>query len=587
MSTVLSSDEKKQIKFAFFIPIIFLTFFWLITILETALELDFYYLGVFPLKLNGLLGIVTAPFKHQGFQHLISNSLPFLILSVTLFFFYREISFPVFMGIWLFSGFYTWIAGRPSWHIGSSGIIYGLFAFIMLSGLIRNHKELIAISLMVIFLYGGMVWGFWADLFPKNTSFEAHTGGLIAGTLLAIFYRKRGPQKMRYSWELEEDEEKELYPYTIAVDGTLPYIKGVFEGVAQVRYLMSNQFTAENLYDVDAMVIRSVVCCNRQLLERIPVKCIASATIGFDHIDTNYCEETGIKWFNAPGCNSGSVMQYIAAALSMYSLEKNILLEEKTIGIIGVGNVGKKINHLAETLGMKCLLYDPPRAAKEGDDGFCSLKEIQEQADIITFHVPLTKEGDNATFHFVNDDFLKALKKKPLIINSCRGKVWDTEAVKRALKNNQISAFIADVWENEPNPDPDFINLAFLATPHIAGFSRDGKALATTLSVQAVAKTLKLPLETWHVPFIEAPHEQDIYWQDGFSQNEFLFQCILSTYPILLDDQRFRKNISLFESLRNNYPVRREFFAYRVHLPKTEKALSQSLSNLGFQVIFF
>lgn len=582
MSTMLTLKEKRRIRFAIIIPIFFLVCFWLITLTETTLGLDFHRLGIFPLKLEGLLGIITSPFEHADFKHLFANSLPFLVLSAALFYFYRDISFPIFISIWIFSGLYTWLAGRPSWHIGASGVIYGLFAFILLSGLIRQSKELIAISLIVVFLYGGMIWGFWQDLYPVTTSFEAHTGGLIVGVLLAILYRKKGPQRRKYSWELEE--EKNIFPYIFAIDETIPYIKFAFDGLVDVKYLQPNQMIAENLRDVDAMIIRSVTRCRRDLLQQIPIKCIATTSIGFDHIDTNYCEEVGIKWFNAPGCNSGSVMQYIGSALAMYSIEKNVNLARKTIGIIGVGHVGSKVKYLAEILKMNVLLYDPPRAEKEGTEQFCKLEDIQQKADIITFHVPFIESGKYATYHYANDDFLKSLKKKPLIINSSRGKVWDYEAVERALRNGKISDFIADVWENEPRPQQKYINQAYIATPHIAGYSKDGKANATIASVQAVSKMYQLPLENWSVPYLEMPETTEIEWKDNLSADNFLLHCLLSTYPILLDDQMFRKDITQFDALRLNYYVRREYMAYTVSVPESEKELIHRLQLLDFKV---
>ncbi|MDD4848531.1 MAG: rhomboid family intramembrane serine protease [Bacteroidales bacterium] len=582
MSSNITIDEKRKFRFACVIPCILLLSFWLITIAQTTLNLDLHQLGIYPQKIEGLLGIISAPFEHSDFKHLLANTVPFFVLSVSLFYFYREISFPVFITIWLCSGLYTWVAGRPSWHIGVSGVIYGLFAFIMLSGLIRKSKELIAISLIVIFLYGGMVWGFWADLYPPNTSFEAHTGGLITGVLLAVVFRKKGPQRKKYSLEMED--ENALFPFVIAIDETIPYIKFAFDGLTTVKYIKTEEMNVEHLYDSDAMIIRSVTRCNRALLQQIPVKCIATTSIGFDHIDTQYCEETGIRWINAPGCNSGSVMQYIASALAQYAIEKNFSLEGKTIGIIGVGHVGKKVAMLASILKMNVLLYDPPREEKEGKTIFCTLESLQQKADIITFHVPLEKAGKYPTFHLLDDNFLQQLKKKPLIINACRGKVWDYEAVERGLQAGIISDFIADVWDNEPKPRMQWIQKAFLATPHIAGYSRDGKANATTAAVRAVANYFQLPLEQWSVDFLEAPEQPAITWQKNLSTDENLLHCLLSTYPILKDDQRFRNDISQFESLRLHYPVRREYAAFTVEIPAAQTDLIQRLQLLDFHI---
>ena len=256
----------------------------------------------------------------------------------------------------------------------------------------------------------------------------------------------------------------------IIIDDKIPYIRGAFEQVAEVVYLAGSKTTTDIAKDAFALVTRTRTICNKQLLEGSSVKFIATATIGYDHIDTDYCDSVGIRWTNAPGCNSKSVEQYIASTLMVLAERKNLCLNEMTIGVVGVGNVGSKVARIAALFGMKVLLNDPPRERAEGSEMFVSLETIQQQADIITLHVPLNLKGEDATFHLGNDSFFGALQRKPILINSCRGEVVNTQAVKAALKNSNISAFVCDCWENEPNLDLELLALTELATPHIAGY---------------------------------------------------------------------------------------------------------------------
>jgi len=207
--------ERKRFVAALLPPVYLLVFMWLVKIFEVLLKTDVGFLGVHPLSLDGLPGIFLMPFIHGGWSHLMANTVPFLVLSTALFYFYREISWKVLIGIWLLSGMWVWFGGRPSWHIGASGVIYGLSAFLFLSGIIRDVKGLAALSLIVAFLYGSMIWGVFPDFFPKekNISWEGHLGGLISGVIMALYYRTQGPQRRKYSWELEDEEEEDPNPY--------------------------------------------------------------------------------------------------------------------------------------------------------------------------------------------------------------------------------------------------------------------------------------------------------------------------------------------------------------------------------------
>jgi len=372
----------------------------------------------------------------------------------------------------------------------------------------------------------------------------------------------------------------------IIIDDKIPYIKGALEGVAEVVYLPGSKTTPQEVKDADALITRTRTICNEQLLAGSGVKFIATATIGFDHIDTDFCHKAGIAWTNAPGCNAKSVEQYIAAALFTWAGRNGKKLRDLTIGIVGVGNVGSKVARFCEIQGMKVLLNDPPRERLEGGNQFVSLEVIRKQADIITFHVPLNMAGEDATFHLVDRDFLSGLDKKPLLINSCRGEVTDSLAVVNAIRTNALSGFIADCWEDEPDINPELLGLSEIATPHIAGYSRDGKANGTMMSVQAVSRFFGLGLDDWEPSGVEMPVNTMISLNgSGKEDEEVIAEAVLATYKIEADDRALRNSPALFEKLRGDYPVRREFTSYTVRAKNLPGDSLEKLKKLGFSLI--
>jgi len=370
------------------------------------------------------------------------------------------------------------------------------------------------------------------------------------------------------------------------IDNQIPYIKGALEPYAEVLYLQGNLTTAGVVKDADALVTRTRTICSKEVLEGSSVKFIATATIGFDHIDTGYCKTAGIKWVNAPGCNAESVNQYISSALCTYSKRQGIALSGKTIGIVGVGQVGSRVAKSCEILGMNVLLNDPPRQRLEGPSQFVSLRTIQEQADVISFHVPLNMEGVDRTFHLVNGKFLESLKKKPLIINTCRGEVFDSPAVYKARRSGVIAGMIIDCWENEPGLDLALLKLADLGTPHIAGYSKDGKANGTRMSVRAISRFFGLGIDEWQPAGVEPPANPMI-GLNGRKQGKesLLASAILSTYAIENDDKALRDQPHLFEQLRGDYPVRREFASYTIRAKNVDPGVMGKLKKLGFEVL--
>jgi len=370
----------------------------------------------------------------------------------------------------------------------------------------------------------------------------------------------------------------------IIVDNKIPYIKGVLEPFAEVVYLPGNLTTREIVKDSDALITRTRTICSREVLEGSRVKFIATATIGFDHIDTDYCKAAGIEWTNAPGCNAESVNQYISSALCSYSKRRGFSLRGKTIGIVGVGQVGSRVAKTCEILGMKVLLNDPPRQRSEGSSQFVPLETIQQKADIISFHVPLNMEGVDRTWYMADEVFLQGLKKDALIINTCRGEVFESNAVYEAKLSESISGIIIDCWENEPELDLDLLKLADYGTSHIAGYSRDGKANGTTVSVQAISRFFKLGIDEWQPAGIEPP-VNPIIKLNGSKQKEdsILADAILATYRIGSDDQALRDHPDLFEQLRGDYPVRREFGSYTIRANNVAPGIIEKLKKLGFK----
>ena len=369
------------------------------------------------------------------------------------------------------------------------------------------------------------------------------------------------------------------------IDDKIPYIQGALEPFGEVLYLSGPNTTPEIVKDADAIITRTRTICDKQLLEGSTVQFIATATIGFDHIDTDYCDKAGILWTNAPGCNSKSVEQYIASALFVLAQRKGFELKGKTIGIVGVGQVGFKVARVCELFGMNVLLNDPPRAREEGPEKFCSLERIMQEADFITLHVPLNLQGEDATFHFADDRFFQSLKRKPILLNSCRGEVLDSPSAKLALKKHLISGLVIDCWENEPDIDLELLGMVDLATPHIAGYSKDGKANGTTMSIQTLSRFFGLGIDDWKAQNVELP-ENTLIELDGTSQTEeeLLSKAVLATYDIRTDDADLRRNPALFEKLRGDYPVRREYPVFSIHCRNVGKDTLEKFEALGFKM---
>jgi len=366
----------------------------------------------------------------------------------------------------------------------------------------------------------------------------------------------------------------------IVADNTVPFLKGLVEDFATVTYLSAEEFTSENVRDADVLVVRSINRCTRAMLEGSKVQLITSATIGFDHIDTDYCDEAGIIWKNAPGCNAVSVGEYILASLFTLALRKGESLEGKTLGVIGVGHVGAAVESLCSVFGMRILRNDPPREKAEGKEGFVSLDTIAEESDIITIHTPLTQEGEYATFHLADTSFFRKLRKKPWYINTSRGAINDTAALLEAKHKGRIGELILDCWENEPGINRELLGLASIATPHIAGFSADGKMNAARACLENIADYFHITIDG--KSNLLPPPAEPIIDLNLFPCNERIEQAIFHCFNPLMIDKALREMPERFEWFRANYSHPREFNAYTIKNATSEEAAL--LQKAGFNI---
>ncbi len=373
----------------------------------------------------------------------------------------------------------------------------------------------------------------------------------------------------------------------IIVDENIPYGKESFGTLGTVETAPGRQINRDVLLDADALIVRSITKVNAALLENTPVRFVGTCTIGEDHIDKAYLAANGITFTSAPGCNANSVGEYITAALLVLADRYQLRLDELSLGIVGVGNVGSRVFQKATALGMRCVLNDPPLYDQTNDSIYRPIDEILE-CDIITFHTPLEKAGKYPTYHLCDKEFLRWLKPGAILINSSRGAVVDNYDLEEALRTEHIRAAVLDVWENEPTPNPELLRLAAIATPHIAGYSFDGKVNGTTQVYEALCASLGFDATWSPQDFLPPPPLPEITVNPA--GNHALTGAVLSIYDIMADDSNMRGILDLprdeyaayFDGLRKNYPVRREFFNTVAHLSHQDERVANILEGIGF-----
>ncbi len=329
----------------------------------------------------------------------------------------------------------------------------------------------------------------------------------------------------------------------VVIDKAIPYVDGVLEPYAETLYRDGGAFSREDAADADMLVVRTRTRCDAALLEGSAVKLIATATIGFDHIDMEYCAARGIEVVTAEGCNAAGVLQWVAGVLAMSAAAGGMRPENTTLGIVGVGHVGSLVERYARDWGFRVLRCDPPRAAREGGD-FVSLDEIMAESDIVTLHTPL----DASTRHMIDSRAIGLMRPDGMVVNASRGEVADT----RALLDAPQRLFL-DVWEREPDIDRRLLEKAVVATPHIAGYSAQGKANATAAAVAAAARRFGLPLAGWYPPQVHPAARRAISWEE-------MCATVRDYCDLAAQSATLKSRPEAFESLRNGYDYREEYF---------------------------
>ncbi len=340
----------------------------------------------------------------------------------------------------------------------------------------------------------------------------------------------------------------------IVADKAIPFLEGVFDPYADMTYLPGDKIGPEDVRDADVLMVRTRTKCNADLLEGSKVKFIATATIGTDHIDFPYCDSKGIVVRNAPGCNAGGVMEYVFSALYGLASRKSISLQGDTIGIIGVGHVGSLIERMGRALGFRILKCDPPRAEAEGSFGFCDLEYLLQNSQIVTLHVPL----DETTRGMADSEFFSLMQPGAFFINAARGEVVCDDALKAAIP--KLGPVIIDTWNHEPDIDLDLMDKVAIATPHIAGYSYQGKQNGTAAAVRAVAHYFGITELYEFFPKTDLPENEAVKLDlKGLNQGE-IASVLQYNYPIFTDDFMLRLNPENFDKLRSEYNYRREVY---------------------------
>lgn len=380
----------------------------------------------------------------------------------------------------------------------------------------------------------------------------------------------------------------------IIADQNIPFVKECFSSVGDVTLVGGRQITPELVKGADILLVRSITKVNADLLSGSAVKFVATATIGTEHVDQEYLAANGIGFASAPGSNANSVAEYIVAALLALGKKNKFTLEGKSIGIVGVGNVGSKVGKKCAALGMNVVLNDPPLARQTGDSKYRQLEELYG-CDFITMHTPLTKDGPDPTYHLANEQFFASMKQGAFFFNSSRGKVQDEAALKKAMQSGKLGGVVLDVWETEPKVDPWLLQNVDLSTPHIAGYSYDGKVVGMIMIYEAACRHLGLNPKHTAANFLPAPDVPEItVTPDKLKEDdEILIQDIIQqVYVINRDDFNMREILlqleneqaAWFDSLRKNYPIRREFQNTKVVIYDHEIPLAKKLAGIGFQV---
>jgi len=380
----------------------------------------------------------------------------------------------------------------------------------------------------------------------------------------------------------------------IVADENIPLLESFFADIGEIRRVSGRTMTAPDVRDADVLLVRSVTRVGPDLLEGSRVRFVGTATIGTDHVDQDWLAEQGIRFSAAPGCNANSVAEYVLSVLSIHA-ERRALTDWTTlsVGVVGVGNVGSAVANILERLGFEVRLCDPPRAEAEAesDQEFVSLQEALT-CDVVTLHTPLTRSGPHATYHMVGVEELTELSADQLLINAGRGEVIDTGALLARLAKPNAPEVALDVWENEPAINPDLVEQVWLATPHIAGYSLEGKMQGTEMIYRALSNYLGLPVRKKAGQFLPEPALSKVAFTSAADEDDALRIALRACYDPRPDDARLRLAMNgpederalAFDRLRRDYPVRRECSSLKVQLKGTSRSLQDSFRAIGFKL---
>ena len=379
-------------------------------------------------------------------------------------------------------------------------------------------------------------------------------------------------------------------PMKLVVDEKIALAEEAFSQFGDVLLIGGRQITNEILRNADALVVRSISNVDEKLLQNTNIKFVGTATIGTDHIDTNYLNKNYIAFADAKGCNAYSVAEYIFTALLKIAVDNKLTLKNKSIGIIGVGNIGSRVVKYAEALGLKVYKNDPPKQRAGEGSNYVSLEEAL-QADIITLHVPLNKSGIDKTFHLLDEKKLNELKNDTIIINSSRGAVIDNNALLNIIDKKHFKV-ILDVWEDEPLINTDLLQKVFVGSAHVAGYSLEGKINGTKMIYDALCRFTNQP-NNWG-PKLPTVENNIIDVSSVKNLEEKLHLIFKQIYNIEKDDSEMREMVEMdndskaahFDKLRKEYPLRREFTSYTILIKETDKRLNGLLEAFRFKVKF-
>lgn len=372
----------------------------------------------------------------------------------------------------------------------------------------------------------------------------------------------------------------------IVVDENMPYARELFSQLGEVDAVAGRTLTREQLTAADALMVRSITKVNQGLLEKTPVRFVGTATAGMDHLNTDDLDHAGIAWSAAPGCNAIAVVEYVFSALLMLAERDNFQLTDRTVGIIGAGNVGGRLQRRLEALGVRTLICDPPRADR-GDEGeFHSLDTLVQQADIVTFHTPLFKDGPYKTLHMADRALLASLRPDTILINACRGEVVDNQALLSVLETRHDLSVVLDVWEPEPELSLPLLDKVDIGTAHIAGYTLEGKARGTTQVFEAWSAFIGQPQAVTLSSLLPLPEIREITVSGDYDQ-AMLKRLAHLVYDVRLDDAQLRAVAAIpgeFDRLRKQYWQRREWSSLQVNCDNA--ATAEKLQQLGFTAKF-